>query len=56
VAFYLGQQRARLKLRELARLSRGVGYTAVAKAVRRQIQRDKAWQRRIDAISRNCQK
>jgi hypothetical protein len=53
-ALYLGRQRGRLKLQELARLSGGVGYTAVAQAVRRvreQIQRDTTWRRRIDAMS-----
>jgi malonyl CoA-acyl carrier protein transacylase len=53
-ALYLGRQRGRLKLEELARLSGGVGYTAVAQAIRRvreQIDRDKAWRRRIDAVS-----
>jgi hypothetical protein len=52
-ALYLGRQRGRLKLEQLARLSGGVGYTAVAQAVRRvrqQIQSDKAWRRRIDAV------
>jgi hypothetical protein len=58
-ALYLGWQRGRLKLQELARLSGGVGYTAVAQAIRRvreQIDRDKAWRRRIDAVSAQLSK
>jgi chromosomal replication initiation ATPase DnaA len=54
VVLYLGRQRGRLKLAELAQLSGGVGYTAVAQAIRRvreQIERDKAWRRRIDTVS-----
>jgi chromosomal replication initiation ATPase DnaA len=53
-ALYLGRQRGRLKLEELARVSGGMGYTAVAQAIRRvrqQIQKDKAWRRRVDAVS-----
>jgi hypothetical protein len=59
VALYLGGQRGRLKLQDLARLSGGVGYTAEAQAVgrvRQQIQRDKAWRRRIDAVSAQLSK
>jgi len=59
VALYLGRQRGRLKLQELAQLSGGVGYTAVAQAIRRvrqQIDRDKAWRRRIDAVSAELSK
>jgi hypothetical protein len=55
----LGRQRGRLKLGGLARLSGGVGYTAVAPAIRRvrqQIQRDKAWRRRIDAVGAQLSK
>jgi hypothetical protein len=58
-ALYLGRQRGRLKLEELARLSGAVGYTAVAQALRRvrqQIQRDKAWRRRIDAVAAQLSK
>ena len=58
-ALYLGRQRGRLKLEELARLSGGVGYTAVAQAIRRvrqQIDRDKGWRRRIDAVSAELSK
>jgi hypothetical protein len=43
----------RLKLEELARLVGGVGYTAVAQGVRRmrqRIERDPAWQSRIEAV------
>ena len=53
-ALYFGRQRGRLKLQELADLAGGVGYTAVAQAVRRVQQRsaqDKAWRRRIKEIS-----
>jgi hypothetical protein len=58
-ALYLGRQRGRLKLQELARLSGGVGYTAVAQAIRRvrqQLPRDKAWRGRIDAVSTQLSK
>lgn len=58
-ALYLGRQRGRLKLEELAGLSGGVRYTAVAQAirrVRRQIHRDKAWRQRIDAVSEQLSK
>jgi hypothetical protein len=58
VALSQDRQRGLLKLQELARLTGGVGYTAEAQAVRRvrqQIQRDKAWRRRIDAVAPNCQ-
>ncbi|MCL4178364.1 MAG: hypothetical protein KJ072_11570 [Verrucomicrobia bacterium] len=58
VALYLGRQRGRLKLQELARLSGGVGYTTVAEAIRRvrqQIDRDKAC-RQIDAVSAQLSK
>ena len=54
VALYLGRQRGRLKLAELARLAGGVGYTAVAQAVRRvrqQLDRDKVWRRRVEPVS-----
>jgi REP element-mobilizing transposase RayT len=54
-ALYLGRQRGRVKLQELAEVSGGVGYTAVAQAIRRvrqQIPRDKAWRDRIDAVSK----
>jgi hypothetical protein len=52
-ALYVGRQRGRLKLEELARLSGGVGYTAVAEGIqriRRRINQDKAWRHRMDAI------
>lgn len=58
-ALYLGRQRGRLKLEELAEFSGGVGYTAVAQAIRRvrqQIHGDKAWRRRIDAVSEQLSK
>lgn len=58
-ALYLGRQRGRLKLAELARLSGGVGYTAVAQAirrVRRQVDREKVWRRRIAAVSAELSK
>jgi hypothetical protein len=58
-AIYLGRQRGRVKLQELAELSGGVGYTAVAQAIRRvrqQIPRDKAWRDRIDAVSKPLSK
>lgn len=59
VALYLGRQRGRLKLEELARFSGGVGSTAVAQAIRRvrqQIGRDKAWRSRVDAVSAQLSK
>jgi hypothetical protein len=52
-ALYVGRQRGRLTLAELARLSGGVGSTAVAQAVgrvRQQLDREQAWRRRIDAV------
>ncbi|HOY57562.1 MAG TPA: hypothetical protein PK640_05410 [Verrucomicrobiota bacterium] len=58
-ALYLGRQRGRLKLEELAELSGGVGYTAVAQAIRRvrqQIHGDKTWRQRIDAVSEQLSK
>jgi hypothetical protein len=58
-ALYLGRQRGRLKLRELARMSGGVGYTAVAQAVRRvreQIDPYKGWRRRMDAVTAQLSK
>lgn len=58
-ALYVGRQRGRLKLPELAALIGGVGYTAVAQAIRRvrqQIERDKAWRQRIEAISQQLSK
>jgi putative transposase len=58
-AIYLGRQRGRLKLQELAELSGGVGYTAVAQAIRRvrqQIPGDKTWRSRIDAVSQQLSK
>jgi putative transposase len=58
-ALYLGRQRGRLKLAELARLAGGVGYTAVAQAVwrvRQQIQRDKVWRRRMESVSAELSK
>jgi putative transposase len=58
-ALYLGRQRGRLKLAELARLSGGVGYTAVAQAIRRvrqQLGRDKVWRRRMEAVSAELSK
>jgi hypothetical protein len=59
VAIYLGRQRGRLKLQELAELSGGVGYTAVAQAIRRvrqQIPRDKACGAGSTRSASNCQK
>ncbi len=53
-ALYLGRLRGRLRLQELGQLAGGVGYTAVAQAIRRvrqQMDRDKTWRRRIDAVT-----
>lgn len=53
VALYVGRQRGRLTLRELAELSGGVGYTAVGRAiarVRKAIETDKTLRQRIDAV------
>jgi putative transposase len=53
-ALFLGRQRGRLKLQELAGLAGGVGYTAVAQAVKRvreQIATDKVMRLRIEAVN-----
>lgn len=54
LALYVGRLRGRLRLSELGELAGGMGYTAVAQAVKRvgrAVARERVWKQRLDQVT-----